>query len=232
MTSLTGAIYSFPHATYIVTRTPAGYYDKGRLVQFEIDEQIIADSSSDSFTLVDHEMVTGTGPVQLKALDTTGPDVTGVLPVGLAARTNYWVIAIDDNHFRLATSRAAALEGNYVLMMDDGAGELRIESPFTFPIVAGVQSAGGAAVLDDPEASSVDEILVVYTETMLTPRTDGTSTAIPYDSDSIEIDFWGMGPENWYVYKVEKYTAHYRAYVARGSSVHPPAARHAATAAR
>lgn len=46
----------------------------------------------------------------------------GVLPTGLSAATNYWVIALDANTFQLATSRANALAGTAIDLTTNGGG--------------------------------------------------------------------------------------------------------------
>lgn len=50
--------------------------------------------------------------VQVRSQTTTG--AVGTLPTGLAPATNYWVIAVSANKFRLATSRANALAGTAI----------------------------------------------------------------------------------------------------------------------
>jgi len=54
-----------------------------------------------------HGMETGDGPVRVS-------NSGGALPAGLAAATDYWVIAASANTFKLASSRANALAGTAV----------------------------------------------------------------------------------------------------------------------
>lgn len=225
MSNLTGVIYSFPHREIVVTRTPSPRYAMGKLLDvLEINEVVTFDSTSDAVNLIDHGLELADGPVQFKAADIISPPTSGALPVGLAPLTNYWIIPIDDDSFWLAASRADALAANYIIFMDDGAGTLTVEAPFTFTIIAGVQPVDGREVNDLPEGSSMDEVLVLYTESKLITRMDpNTNASVGYDPDSVSIDFWGDGFEDWYVYKVEKFTAHYRAYVALGDSSGKPA---------
>ena len=48
-----------------------------------------------------HGFTTGEGPLQLTS--------SGTLPAGLALTTDYWIIRVDDNTFKFATSRANAI---------------------------------------------------------------------------------------------------------------------------
>lgn len=63
-------------------------------------------AGSDTIAETGHGMLTGHGPVTLTT--------TGVLPDGLALATPYWIIRVDDDSFKLATSRALALAGTAV----------------------------------------------------------------------------------------------------------------------
>lgn len=74
-----------------------------------------ADVTSDGIYVPDHGMETGDGPVRVVT--------SGVLPTGLAAATDYWVIAIDDDHVALASSLANALAGTEVNITGIGSGD-------------------------------------------------------------------------------------------------------------
>lgn len=70
--------------------------------------------ASDDVNLTAHGKVTGDGPYHLTT--------TTTLPAGLTAATNYWVIFVDANTFKLATSKANAEAGTAVTITDNGTG--------------------------------------------------------------------------------------------------------------
>lgn len=88
----------------------------GTLRANAIDETAI-DSVTNATNLIteaSHGLETGDGPVQLTTSDT--------LPAGLALATDYWIVKVDANTFRLAASFADALAGTAVEFTDDGTG--------------------------------------------------------------------------------------------------------------
>lgn len=72
------------------------------------------DYTTDLLTEATHGLETGDGPVQLTT--------TGTLPAGLSLLTDYWIIKVSANTFRLATSLDDALDGTYVSFTDNGTG--------------------------------------------------------------------------------------------------------------
>jgi plastocyanin len=70
--------------------------------------------ASDTVFIADHGFQTGSGPVQLTT--------DGVLPTGLAAATNYWIIDVADDRVKLATSKANADAGTAVAITAAGSG--------------------------------------------------------------------------------------------------------------
>lgn len=72
-----------------------------------------ADSTTDSLSDVAHEFTTG-----LKVQLTT----TTTLPSGLSLATDYFVIVVSNDTYRVATSLANALAGTYVNFTDNGTG--------------------------------------------------------------------------------------------------------------
>ncbi len=68
-------------------------------------------------TIVDHGFATGDGPFQLTTVTT--------LPDPLALLTNFWVVRIDDDDFKFATSfeNAVAVVPVVVDLTDDGTGD-------------------------------------------------------------------------------------------------------------
>lgn len=73
-----------------------------------------ADNATETFTAANHGLTTG--------LKTQVSNSGGALPSGLSAATDYFVIAVTANTFRLATSLANALAGTNLLIADDGTG--------------------------------------------------------------------------------------------------------------
>lgn len=72
-------------------------------------------AGTDVCTAVAHGLVTGDGPFQLT---TSAAD----LPDGLLTATDYWIIKLDADTFKLATSLALALAGTPVDILDAGTG--------------------------------------------------------------------------------------------------------------
>ena len=68
---------------------------------------------SDLIGIVGHGMETGDGPVRFVAGG-------GVLPTGISAATDYYIIKVDADSFKLATSKALALAGTVVATTADG----------------------------------------------------------------------------------------------------------------
>lgn len=72
-------------------------------------------ATTDNLTATNHGMFTGYGPIQA-----TG----GSLPTGMAENTNYWVIAVDANNFKIATSKANAIAGTAIDLTANGSGSV------------------------------------------------------------------------------------------------------------
>lgn len=70
------------------------------------------DATANTFTHNAHGLKTGDGPAQWTS--------TATLPAGLALLTDYWVIIVDANTFKVATSLANALAGTAVDITDQG----------------------------------------------------------------------------------------------------------------
>ena len=79
------------------------------------DFNYTADSTTDQLHSVAHGLNTGDGPVRTT---NTG----GALPTGLAAATDYYVIKVDADNFKLATSLANALAGTAIDITANGTG--------------------------------------------------------------------------------------------------------------
>ncbi len=95
-----------------------------------LEAQVLADDNVDTvdfanneLDLTGHAYETGDGPVQLST--------TGTLPSGLATGTDYYVIKVNANSIKLATSRANALAGTAVAFTDAGSGTHTISDTAT-----------------------------------------------------------------------------------------------------
>src|SRR6185436_17480057 len=87
----------------------------GRLLSFT-DFTFTADSTTDQLTKTAHGLETGDGPVRTS-------NSGGALPGGLTAGTDYWVIKIDANNFKLAiSSDANAFAGIAIDITGNGTG--------------------------------------------------------------------------------------------------------------
>ena len=73
-----------------------------------------ANAATDQLTAAAHGLSTGDGPVQVSSF--------GSFAGGLVAFTNYWVIVVDANTLKLATSFANALAGTAIDITSNGSG--------------------------------------------------------------------------------------------------------------
>jgi len=90
---------------------PVGYFDLSNLFLFT---NAAVDTLNDQVTVTGHNLQTGFGPVRL-----TTP---GTIPPGLSATVNYWLIVVNDNTLKFATSKANALLGTAVDITGAGSG--------------------------------------------------------------------------------------------------------------
>src|SRR5580704_10548448 len=83
--------------------------------------------SNAELTITAHGQVTGAGPSRLLA--GTG----GVIPTGLAALTDYWLIVVDANTVKLASSSANAMSNTPVTFSTNGTlpVQLLLGMPYT-----------------------------------------------------------------------------------------------------
>lgn len=79
------------------------------------DDEFVGEADDDTLTATGHGLLTGDGPVRVS-------NAGGALPGGLVAATDYWVIRVDDDVFKLATSFANAVAGTAVALSTDGTG--------------------------------------------------------------------------------------------------------------
>lgn len=79
------------------------------------DDTFTAVGATDVMTNAGHGYLTGDGPVQVS-------NVGGALPAGLSALTDYWVIKLDANTFKLAASLSLAMAGTPIDITTNGTG--------------------------------------------------------------------------------------------------------------
>lgn len=92
-------------------RDPIGQFDLSALFAFN---DTVVSIAEDSVIIPSHNLETGFGPLQLTT--------TASLPAGLALNTNYWLIKVDDNTLKFASSEANALAGTPVDLTSTGSG--------------------------------------------------------------------------------------------------------------
>lgn len=87
-----------------------------------------ANATTNEITIVGHGLVTGDGPA-------TPRNVGGALPGGLAALTDYWLIRIDNDTLKIATSSSNAMAGTAIDLTTSGSGTniLEIGIPYRRP---------------------------------------------------------------------------------------------------
>lgn len=79
------------------------------------DDTFTATHGTETFTAVAHTLQTGDGPFRVS-------NAGGALPAGLEADTDYWVIRVDADNFKLADSLADALAGTVHAITGNGTG--------------------------------------------------------------------------------------------------------------
>lgn len=116
-----------------------------------------ATNATEVFTSVAHGFKNADGPFQVS-------NSGGALPSGLAAVTDYYIIAIDADTFKLATTRANALAGTNLLISTDGTGTQTISAtvstvrPFAPFLVTGSATGNWFSLeVADTAALSLDE---------------------------------------------------------------------------
>lgn len=183
----------------VIRRGKAEYTDEGRYIAAaDVDLDVTSvNFALDRLSIPAHGLETGAGPLWVSTDDT--------LPAGLDSSLMYWVIKVDANTLRLATSKANAEDGIAVNFTDAGVGQLHLASYFY--LSAAIYPSGGRFLSDEPEAQSTDESRTCFTSTRLFTREPG------FDPDIVVID-----GEEWRVDRVEYFgviSSHYRATLIR-----------------
>jgi hypothetical protein len=81
------------------------------------------DATANTFTKTGHGLLTGDGPVQLSS--------TVSLPGNITALTNYWIIKVDADKFKLATKFLDAMNNVAVDLADAGSGVITLDDTAT-----------------------------------------------------------------------------------------------------
>jgi hypothetical protein len=104
-------------AAAAVQLTSVKLYSGRRFANAALVEQDFADTavnaSTNAINVPAHALLTGDGPFQIAGT---------VIPGGLAALTDYYVVKVDADHFKLAASLAAALAGTTIDITSAGTG--------------------------------------------------------------------------------------------------------------
>ncbi len=79
------------------------------------DDDFTTTHATEIFTAASHGLYTGDGPIRLT-------NSGGALPAGVAIDTDYYVIRVDANTFKLAVSRDKAMRGENLSISGDGTG--------------------------------------------------------------------------------------------------------------
>ena len=88
------------------------------------------DHTTDTITAPSRAGITGTGPVSLTT--------SGTLPTGLSSSVSYWLIRIDADTLKLATSHADAIAGTAVSFTDNGSGRHELMLPHATIVLRGI----------------------------------------------------------------------------------------------
>jgi hypothetical protein len=94
-------------------------------------------NGSDLLTKAGHGMATGEGPYRMA-------NSGGALPLGLAVDTDYWVIKVDADGFKLASTKANALAGTAVNLTGDGTGTQTVLRTTNDVLMAIIKDRGNA----------------------------------------------------------------------------------------
>lgn len=114
------------------------------------DTTFTANSGTGVFTAANHGLVTGWA-VMVK-------NSGGALPTGLSAATVYWVIVLDTNTYKLATSRANALAGTALSISDNGTGTQTATTTASAGSGSTFLPAGALILLDGSNGAAVSVI--------------------------------------------------------------------------
>lgn len=119
-----------------------------------VDFNFTADSSTDEIHAVAHGLKTGDGPVRVS-------NAGGGLPTGLLAATDYWVIKVDADNIKLATSQANAIAGTAINVTTNGTGTQTLDHTVAMfrpsdPFTVTVNAANDWFSIGSPDIAAFD----------------------------------------------------------------------------
>lgn len=84
---------------------------------------VTPDVAGTRFTAVAHGMLTGDGPVRVTA--------TGTAPTPFVVATDYWIVKLDADHFRLASTFVNAMASTAITLTGAGTGTIQVVGNLT-----------------------------------------------------------------------------------------------------
>lgn len=135
--------------------------------------------TNDELTITAHGLNNGDGPAAIYT--PIGANPAGAIPGGLAAVTDYWVIVVDANTVKLATSSANALAGTAIDITSAGSGtlELLVGLPFrrarTYTSGSQVKSVDLDTIQDD----------LIALWNLITGQDRGLFSSVQFDADAL-----------------------------------------------
>src|SRR5262249_40623428 len=151
------------------------------------DPTFTADSATDELHAVGHTLKNGDGPVRVS-------NSGGGLPTGLLAATDYWVIFVDVDNIKLATSQANAIAGTAINITTNGTGtQTLLHQPTMFrpsdPFTVTGNAAGDWFSLGVADLSSMD-IAQTHAAPSVTTISDDLDAILQSIQSETELDFY------------------------------------------
>jgi plastocyanin len=138
------------------------------------------DHTTGTVTVPAHGRDTGSGPVTLTT--------TGTLPAGLTPATSYWLIRVDTDTLKLATSRDNATAGTAVAFTDDGTGIHTVNFPPSVTLKGFDHATGTVTVPAHGRDTGSGPVTLTTTGTLPAGLTPATSYwLIRVDADTLRL---------------------------------------------
>jgi len=127
------------------------------------------DTTANSFTVTNHQLVTGDKIKYLKG--------SGATVAGLSSGTSYHAIVVDENTFKLAADLAKALAGTPVVAITNAGGDTH-----TFTHQVAKEKAVGVVVHDvDAKETGQPVAIQLFNHGMFIANADGSTAIVPGD---------------------------------------------------
>lgn len=144
-------------AQYLVLRGEAGTH---RIRPGKLDRQTFLDAAvtvaTDNIAITGHGYVTGDGPLFLSQSG------GGALPTGLAINTPFWIIRVDDDNFKLASSPGNANRPSLETALEGGSDAIPVDITAAAAggthEIGGNQGASNQVGFDDPVAAPAADL--------------------------------------------------------------------------